>query len=80
LNSLAVSGWVEDVTHLLAISEGSVWNLNTLVIVSIGGSYEELPSLKSIEIVSDISLFEWMIPNSLMLSGTIDCCSHFVDV
>ena len=39
LDGLAVGGWVKDVAHLLAIGEGSVWHLDTLVVVSVGGGH-----------------------------------------
>jgi len=80
LDSLTVSGWVEDVANLLTIRECSVWHLDALVVVRVGGGDKELASLEGVEIVLDISLFVWMIPNGLVLSSTVDGSGHLVDV
>lgn len=80
LDSLAVSGRVEDVANLLAIFKGCVWHLNALVIVSVCGGHKELTSLEGVEVVSDISLLEWMVPDSHVLSSTVDGSGHLVDV
>jgi len=80
LDSLAVSGWVEDVADLLAVAEGSVWHLNVLVVVGVGDGDEEFASLEAVEIVSDISLLKFMIPHRHSLPGFVDGSGHLVDI
>ena len=80
LHSLAISGWVEDVANLLAISESSVWHLDVLVIVRVGRGDKELASLESVEVILDIPFFEWMVPDRHVLSSAVDRSRHLVDV
>lgn len=80
LHRLAVRRWVEDVANLLSVAEGRVWYLDVLVIVRVRRGHEELASLETVEVVRDIALFEWVVPDLLGFSGTVDGSCHLVDV
>jgi len=80
VDSLAVSGGVEDVADVSTVGEWLIGDGSVLLVSGVGESNQEFTTGEGVEVVIRVSLDVLLFPDLVCLSGSVDLTDLLVEV